>query len=86
MSTIHHPVHHHAGLYVTAAAIVLAGLLAALVVAVFWPSDASDGTPPAGMPGTTVRPYHGAMFREICAAARPGASIELARSGCHGAR
>ena len=85
MSTIHHPV-HHTGLYVTAAAIVLAGLLAALVAAVFWPSDASDGTPPPdGVNHATVRPYHGPMMRELCAAGRSGASIELARSGCHGA-
>jgi hypothetical protein len=84
MSTIHHPVQHHAGLYLTVAAIVLAGLLAALIAAVFWPSDASDGTPPTG-DVTTVRPYHGSMFREICAAGRLGASIELSRSGCHGA-
>jgi hypothetical protein len=86
MSTIHHPV-HHTGLYVTAAAILLAGLLAALVAAVFWPSDASDGTPPAeSVNHATVRSSHGPIFRELCAAGRSGASIELARSGCQGAR
>jgi hypothetical protein len=82
MSTIHHPVQHHTGLYVAAAAIVLAGLLAALVAAVFWPSNASDGTPAENVKQTSVRPYHGPMFREVCFAHRPAQSIELARSGC----
>jgi hypothetical protein len=84
MSTIHQPVHHHhTGLYLTAAAIVLAGLLAALVVAVFWPSHASDGTPPAqNIDQSSVRPYHGPPFREVCFAHRSGQSVELAQSGC----
>jgi hypothetical protein len=86
MSTIHHPVQHHTGLYVAAAAIVLAGLLAALVAAVFWPSNASDGTPPTNTGQNSVQPYHGPMFKEVCSAGRPGASIELARGGCAGAR
>ncbi len=86
MSTIHHPVQHHTGLYVVAAAIVLAGLLAALVAAVFWPSDASDGTPPAKQSQTSVHPYRGPAFRQLCLEGRPGTSIELARSGCVGAR
>jgi hypothetical protein len=84
MTTIHHPVHHHTGLYVVAGAIVLAGLLAALVAAVFWPSNASDVTPPA-ITGQT-RVYQGPMFKEVCSAMRHGLSIELARSGCAGAR
>jgi hypothetical protein len=83
MSTIHHPVQHHTGLYVAAAAIVLAGLLAALVAAVFWPSNASDGTPPATNIGQhSVHHFPGPMFKEVCSAMRPGTSIELARSGC----
>lgn len=87
MSTIHHPVQHHTGLYVAAAAIVLAGLLAALVAAVFWPSDASDGTPPAqGVVHTTIRHYPGTAFKEVCAAGRHGGTIELASSGCAATR
>jgi hypothetical protein len=78
MTTIHHPVHHHTGLYVTAGAIVLAGLLAALVAAVFWPSNASDGTPPANTVGGTGVHY-GQTFHELCFAGRPGAPIELKR-------
>ncbi len=81
MTTIHHPVHHHTGLYVAATAIVLAGLLAALVAAVFWPSNASDVTPPPSNTGpNTVQQYHGPMFKELCFAGRPGASIELKRA------
>ncbi|MFZ2012253.1 MAG: hypothetical protein WAV00_00330 [Nocardioides sp.] len=80
MTTIHRPVHHHTGLYVAAAAIVLAGLLAALVAAVFWPSNASDGTPPADKGGgNRVQQYHGQTFHELCFAGRPGAPTDLKR-------
>lgn len=82
MSTIHHTVHHHTGLYVTAAAIVLAGLLAALVAAVFWPSNASDGTPAQKLGQTSVQQYHGRTFHEVCFAHRPGQPIELTAPGC----
>jgi hypothetical protein len=86
MSTIHHPVQHHTGLYVAAAAIVLAGLLAALVAAVFWLSNASDGTSPASKTGQyALQQDNGPNFREVCHAGRPGASIELTPA-CAGAR
>lgn len=85
MSTIHHPVHHHAGLYVAAGAILLAGLLAALVAAVFWPSNASNDVPPA-QNIHPVQSYRGPTFRELCSAGRQATSIELVRSGCAGIR
>jgi len=80
MTTIHQPVHHHTGLYVAAAAIVLAGLLAALVAAVFWPSNASDVTPPVNTGPAQVQQYHGQTFHELCFAGRPGAPFELKRA------
>lgn len=88
MSTIHHSVHHHAGLYLTAAAIVLAGLLAALVAAVFWPSHASDVPRPAlTVENSSVQPYHGQLLHPVCFAQRHGEkTIELGRAGCSGAR
>lgn len=79
MSTIH----RHAPLsqwwYAVAAAVAVS-LLVVLIAAVHeTPSGAAD-TPTQPIAHGT--PYHGPMFREVCFAMRPGASIELAGHGC----
>jgi hypothetical protein len=83
MTTIHHPVRHHTGPYVAAAAIVLAGLVAALVTVVLSTSVGSDRTPPAVHPKPiAMRHFPGPTFREVCFAHRPVQSIDLVGPGC----
>jgi len=83
MSTIHHP-HAHPHIWLYAAAAVAAGLVAVLITAVFASSSGSGAATPADT-GPRVSTYHGPMFKEVCFAMRPGATLELARSGCLGA-
>ena len=80
MSTIPHPIHHHTRLYaaVAAAALVI-GLVAVLMVTVFHTS--SDSVAMQKPPPRTVR-VQPAPYSAPCFASRPGSSIELVRSGC----
>jgi hypothetical protein len=81
MSTIRHPIHHHARSYAVTALVL--GLLAVLVVAVLPAYLGSDGTSPAAHVNTTaIRHFPGPTFRAVCFARRPGQPIELARTGC----
>jgi hypothetical protein len=77
MSTIRHPVQNHAWWYAAAAA-VLAGLLAVLMVSVFPTSSASVAIQ---KPPPRALHYH-APYGSPCFAGRPGGSIELLRTGC----
>jgi len=72
-TTIRHPVHTHTWWFAAAAAVAIAGLLAALMVAVFSQSPFVD-----------TQAYHHPPPRTLhaCFAERPTASIELARTGC----
>ena len=85
MSTIHHP-HAHPHVWLYAAAAVAAGLVAVLMTTVFASSSGSGATTPTDTNGGPVSTYHGQTFKELCAAGRPGASIEITRNGCAGAR
>ncbi|HET9840642.1 MAG TPA: hypothetical protein VFQ01_01455 [Nocardioides sp.] len=78
MSTILHPVQHHAWWYAAAAAAVATGLLVVLMAVVFNGSGSEVITPPP-----LGQVSHGHAYAPPCFMGRPGNPIELARSGCN---
>jgi hypothetical protein len=78
MSTILHPVQHHAWWYAAAAALAT-GLLVVLMATVFSRSTGSGVVTP---PPLQVIQGHGHAYAPPCFAGRPGGSIELLRTGC----
>jgi hypothetical protein len=79
MSTIRHPVQTHAWWF-GAAAVVLVGLLAVLMVTVFTTAGSgTDLTPPP-----PVQTAAGKAYAPPCFPGRPGGSVELAQPGCPG--
>ena len=78
MSTIRHSVQSHTW-YAAAAAALAVGLLAVLMTTVFSRTASTPVSPPQDVP---ISAHGGVPYHAPCFSGRPGASIELARTGC----